>query len=504
MLLGLALRLWEAARTYLNPDEILYFFLALPNSFRELFLAGLITDHPPLLFFLVHPVAVATSSETALRLIPVLAGTIFPWVVYRWLSKVWNAGAGLGALIILTLSPNLIALSAQMRGYTLELLAAALALWSLEVALEDSSLPAMILFDVSLWLAILSEYSAAWFAGAVAIYFLLRARDGRVAPRLWAVWAAGQLAALAIYGALYASVVRPRLAMRKEAIDPWLTGAFPGAHQNLLWFSLEGTFKQFAYASSSIAVGVGAAFLFVAALVVLWIGRSPVERKRTRILATLLVVPFLLACAGGLLKVHPYGRSRHTVILSLFVAAGVGIALDRILRSRPWTAGFAALALGVVWIVAAEPDQNNIAQSRHHLASVVAAIDYLKSSIPLGSLVLVDKETARILQFYLPGRQELPQKDLLNSLLTPEGPPLGEYRLIWRRGDFGTVDHFLEDLASTRKEFGLSQDTPLWVIDGGWDIGIDRRLRMRFPGVSLPAYRDFDRALIVFQTPPGI
>jgi hypothetical protein len=311
----------------------------------------------------------------------------------------------------------------------------------------------------------------------------------------------GQVSALALYAALYWTLIRPYLATQHGAINRYLSSGFPAAHQNLLVFGARATLKQFAYAFSSVILGPVAACLFVAALIILWKGRSPGEQTRNRTFAILLVVPFFLACAGALLKIHPYGRSRHTVILCLFAAAGVSIPLERIFRSRPWIAGCAALTLASVWTVAATPDPHNIPPSRDRRASMAAAIDYLKGSIPPGSLVLADEETAMYLRFYLPDKQEL---RLQTDFDRPEGPPVGSFRVIWRRWDFGEVDDFLEDLASVRSEFGLNRDAPVWIVDGGFEVGIDARLRRRFPAVSLPALHDFDGALTVFQTPPGI
>jgi 4-amino-4-deoxy-L-arabinose transferase-like glycosyltransferase len=498
MILGLVLRLIQAARCYLNPDELQYFFLALSDNFNELYLSGLRTDHPPLLFLLLHPIASVTSSELALRLIPVLAGTIFPWVVYRWLATLWSAGAGLAALFILTLSPNLIQLSAQVRGYTLELLFAALALLFLDTPMRNRLL-AMILFVVSLNAAVLSEYSAAYFAGAVGIYFLLRVRELKASPRIILIWALGQLTALALYGFLYWTLIKPRLAVKRGTIDGFLSGAFPSPHENLLLFSSRGMLKQFAYTFSSVSLGVGAAILFGAVLVILWKGGSPPERTRNRQFATLLVLPFLLACVGALLRLHPYARSRHTVILSLFVVTGVSIALERMFRLLPWTAGFTALFFALVWMMAADHDQNNIAPDRDRRTSMIAAVRYLRS-IPPGSFVLANEETNRYLRFYMSGRQDmLRNKDVDN----PEGPPIGSLHVTYRSWAFGEVDDFLRDLASVRSTFGLNKGTSIWVLDGGFDTGLDVRLRKAFPGVYLPAYRNFG-AMTVFRTPPGI
>jgi hypothetical protein len=479
--------------------------LSVPGSFKALYLSSLHTDHPPLLFFLLHPVVTVTSSEFVLRLIPVLAGGLFPWVAYRWLSGIWNTAAGLTAECILALSPNLISLSAQVRGYTLELLFAALALLFLDTAIRDGSLRAMIAFDIALLLMILSEYSAVWFAAAVAIYFFLRSHQRRLPLRLVGAWAVGQLAALGLCAALFWTLIKPRFEYRHGAIEGYLTGRFPAPHQNLLVFSALGTVKQFAYTFSSPVLGIGAAVLFLICLVLLAKGRNEESRAQDRALAALLVTPFFLACVGAVLRVQPYGRSRHSVILALFVAAGVSIGVERPVRLRlpaaRWGACAAAFAVASVWLFAAAPDFDNIPDYRHHKDSMAAAIRYIQSSVPPGSLVLADQETTRSLRFYWSSGQQLRRLAILDE---PDGPPIGSLRVVYRRWDFGSVDDFLGDLASVRSEFGLSRNAPVWVVDGGFNAGIVAGLHDRFPGVTLPSLHDFDGAIAVFQTPPGI
>ena len=500
VLVGLLLRLREAAQTFLNPDEAQYFYLSLPNSLKQLYPATLSTHHPPLLFFILHPVIAISSSEIALRLFPVLAGSAVGWVAYRWLTRIWNEGAGLAALIILTFSPNLISLSAQARGYSLEMLFAALAILSLVAALDTQSVRGIIVFSAWLYLAILAEYSAAWFAGAAAIYFLLRARESRVSRRMLLVWAAGQAGALCIYATLYRTSIRPLLAESLHlTTHGFLVGGFPQVHSNLLVFAASATVKQFAYAFSSTPLGVLAAVLFGAGLVLLWKGRSRLEQVRGRSLATLLVAPFVLACTGAILGVHPFGKSRHTAILSLFIAAGVGVALERLLRSRAWIAGFTALALMAAWLTSAEPDPNNIAAARHSRQSMIAAIEHLRSSVPPGSLILTERETIEVLGYYLSGQLS---SQLYKDRERPREMNVGSFRVVSSRG-YGWRDarSFIEDVTEARRDFGLRADEPPWVVDGGWKTDIDAKLTEQDPGLVLPGFRSFDGALTLFQLP---
>jgi hypothetical protein len=502
VIVGFLLRLSQAVRFYLNPDELQYFFLSLPSSFKALYLGSRQTHHPPLLFFLLHWVIGFSSSEIAVRMVPLLAGSLFPWVVYRWVARVWNVGAAFAALLILTFSPNLIALGAQARGYTLGLLFAGLAILFLEIALETGSILHLAAFTGWLYLAILSEYSTAWFAGAAGVYFLIRAREPRVSRRTIALWAPGQAGALSLYVLLYETILRSELnnPLRGRLVEGYLHGAFPTPHQNLFVFAVLGTVKQFAYTFSSAWLGVLALVLFAAGLILLWRGLTPGGQVRSRALAVFLVAPFPLALAGAVLLVHPYGRTRQTVLFSLFIALGVGVAVERIFRSRIWIAALCALVLVPLWHFAAEPDQLDIAGYRHRRESMIAAVDYLRSSLPAGTLIMTDMETGYLLHYYLKSDWE---KDVHWDIGHPADEHFGPFRVTWVRWDLGSADTFAADLASVREHFGLNPGAPVWIVNGGFDIGVPLQPRDR-DAKTLPGFRNFDDAVVVFQTPPGM
>lgn len=497
---GLALRLAEASRTYLNPDEALQLYLSLPRDWYRNFVK---VAHPPLLFFVLHAVQRVSSSELALRAMPVLSGSIFPWVAYRWLTKVRNTGAGFVALLILTFSPNLVSLSAQVRGYVLALLFAALALLLIELAFEAESALRLVLFTACLYLAILSEYSVAWFAGAAGIYVLVRGVESRVSRRFWLVWGLGQAGALLIYAFLYRTAITSPLArgVLHGEVPLYSQGAFPGAHENLLAFACLGTMKQFAYTLSSIPLGVVAAVLFALGLVVLWRDATSGGRLPGRALAIAMPAGFLLGLAAAILKVLPYGRSRHTVIFCLFIVAGVGVGVEALLGKKPWVCVLAAVALVTSWPLIAEPDQNNISEIRHGRVSMLTALSRLHSLLPPDALVLTDMETALLLRYYWCGEQEIQSRTLVNSATEWR---LDGFRTVFGRWDLGGIDRFTGDVATVRRAFGLRPDEALWVVDGGFDVAIAAQLRARYHGQTPPDYHDLNGVFVVFRTPPGI
>ncbi len=493
MVVSFSLRLLESSLTYLNPDEVQYYFLSSPDSWRALFLSSSQqTDHPPLLFLLMHPIVSITSWEPLLRLIPILCAVFFPWVIYRWLAIAWSASAGIAAFLILSLSPNLIALSAQVRGYMPAMLFAALALLFLEQSLKSNSVWKMLLFTLFLYLGILTEYNVAWFAGAVGLYVLLRIREDRRPASFLITWVLGQVGALLIYADLYVNALRPRASITKFAMEDFMSFLLPQPGQNLAAFSVAGFVKQFAYVFSSVGLGFVGAALFLLAIAVLWTGwRSPSGHKNPK-LACLLLCPFVLVTAASIMRFYPYARSRHTVILALFVAIGAGIALAALLETRPKTAMLAALGFGLVWFLTGEADSGNIARKRHYYRSLASGLAYVQSAIPPGSVVLGDLEGESLIAYYLPVVQQLfPQEHV-------EEP----FHLVARRYAFLDTQALLADIAWAREQSHLGPDQPLWIVDAGWDNRAVDLLRTKFPGIILPGLRDFDGAITVFQLPP--
>src|SRR5271170_6420438 len=86
-LLGFLARLWTAHGIFLNPDEALHFRLANQVSLALAYKESLTAAHPPLLIVLLYYWRALGASELWLRLPSVIAGTVFCWMFYKWLTK---------------------------------------------------------------------------------------------------------------------------------------------------------------------------------------------------------------------------------------------------------------------------------------------------------------------------------------------------------------------------------------------------------------------------------
>ncbi len=499
LLIGFLLRLW-AARSFVNPDEAYHVMLASPSDFGALYESAVRSPHPPLFVILLHYIRLVTESDLGIRLIPILAGCAFPWVIYRWIAKGWSRHAGLAALAILTLAPKLIQLSVEARAYTLVLLLMSLALYLMDGAIERSSPLRMTGFILALAVAVLTDYSAAFFVVASGTYFLLRIRERSVTQDVRIVWELGQVGVVILYAVLWVTQIHPigQIAATRSDVQGWLRTAYPAPGQNAIVFVVLNTARQFAFLLPLLVPAVAAILLFLTALYLLWRRSSPKAIWRCRATVALLVIPFAAACTASFLYLFPYGRSRHTIFLALFIATGVGIALDRI--GRRWIVPLAVLAAVAVpvWHLAAGQYRGEVARVENRREYMHEALRFLKTRIPPGSLILTESECRVELAYYLEKGRRLPE-----VRGTPSEETIGGYRLFSARWNFTSLDDLRQDLRLVRETYGLKPQDRIWIFDGGFQLLLQEPLRALERRGEIGKLYQFGRALLAFQAPAG-
>ena len=173
VLVGFLARLWAASGIFLNPDEALHFRLANQSSLALAYGQSTTAAHPPLLILFLYYWRVLGTSDLWLRLPSVIAGAIFCWVFFKWLTRVTDRlTAFIGLLFVSFLLP-IIMLAAEVRQYALLLAFAVSALYFLGRAFAENSARLMVASTLCLYFAMLTHYSAFLFAAALGIYALL-------------------------------------------------------------------------------------------------------------------------------------------------------------------------------------------------------------------------------------------------------------------------------------------------------------------------------------------
>jgi hypothetical protein len=538
--LGLVVRAMTAATGYLYPDEALHYLLANQPSVIMAYKASLTTAHPPLFILLLYLSSFLGESEFILRLPSLVSGTAFLWVAFKWLGNVFGQITGLVGVILLTFSPPMISLSAEVRGYSTFLLFMASALYFIDRAFEEKSPRMVVFFSLFLYLAILTEYSALWFTISIGIYALMRILRQQPPPKVVGAWVGFQVGALVIYACLYVTSISKLQgsALEQDALGHWLTSSyFHSSQDNLLLFSLNGTVEVFQYLSTAwiwrplaqSAVGIAMFLLFLAGLALLLIkGVLPARNKPNSLeLGIFLLLPFVIGCGAAIAGTYPYGGTRHTVFLALPAAAGVSFLLAELVGKKLWPALLVAVLVMVGWNMNATRFWQHI-QARHQSRILVESeVNHIRQSISPGSLIFVDDHTRLVLLYYLGKNQKvhfdgqrfvnhqtkisLTRAESLGKSVTirVDEPgedflefPHGGYRIISSRLWRFQVDSFGADLRRMGQAYGLDPRELVWVVEVR-GVNLYRELTRRFPESYLPD-AIFGNILVVFQVPTGL
>jgi hypothetical protein len=452
-----------------------------PLSFADWYRAATQVAHPPLFVWLLHGVLRLGDSPPMVRSIGVTAGSVFPMIMMRWVRGFAGTAAATCTLLILSFSPMLIDLSAEVRAYTLALFFVAVCLNLLEPAL-DGSVASMIWFHIFLFLAIMTELTVFWFLLAYSIYSVAVLAGNRARLRIWVTWGIGQGLALGLYVFLYFTIIVPwRDAARDSTVTGWLRSAFPQPGQNILAFALAGTFGQFEYLLGSKLAALLALIVFPIGLFLLW--------KRGGWRAILITVPFAACAAGAILHLFPYGATRHTALLGLFAATGMATALTSLVKDKIIPVLAAALVLIPLWRFTAEHDPLSIGEDRHLESQMLGAVDFLRHDVPPGSMIVTDSGTAYMLVYYFHAVGDLPTFPFHTSPYHVRR--LERQQIIASREFSFESDEQLHSVLSTvRRDFHW--EGPIWVAAGGFSIQITN------PAGSA---QSFQNAVAIFEVP---
>jgi hypothetical protein len=503
--IGFLLRARAASGTFLNPDETLHFSLANQTSFLSAYHASLTLAHPPLLVLLLYFWRTLGTSEFVLRLPSVIAGTAFCWVFYKWLKGLLGRAPGLIGAIFMALLPPIVALTSEVRQYSLLLLFISCAALLLERALAKNSAWIMFCSFVCLWLAMLSHYSALLFAAAYGAYSALRFVRQHPAPRVIAAWIAGQLGILALFLFL-CRVQLSKLkdsALAEQAISEWLRRSYFHAGQdNLLAFVFGRSFAVFQFIFGQLVVGDIAALLFVAGVAFLIRAKQQTDRPRpsSREVAFFLVFPFALNCALAVAGKYPYGGTRHCVFLAIFAIAGISFFLDVISRRRPsFAVALTVLILTVCYVFGFhhQPYMTRQDQSRRQMDH---AMGFIRGQVPSGDPIFVDYQANLMLSHYLCGQRP--------PVIGNSGFQMfqcGGHQIISAppRMWMFTSESFPKYWDELVAKYRLHPGSGVWVVQAGWGAAIAPDLQRKRGDLAPLESESFGRNISVFKLSVG-
>ncbi len=507
---GTLARLLAAIPGYLNPDEILHVMVSSGSSFADTYqrTTGIGNPHPPLYYLVLYGWQLLGRGELWLRLPTVLASGGMLWFAFQWLRLACGRAAALAGLIMLAFAPEMIRLGAQVREYGLLLFLVAAALYLLERGLRRRSAIDLLLYGGMLCLAAATHYSAFWLALGLAVYGLVRLVRERMPVRVTFSWFAGQ-ACVAGLGAAFVLTHITRLVSTRlgEVKFGYLADFyFRAGENNLFWFPIERAASLFQYLFSSPVVGVLMLVLFGAGLILLASGVSDrngiVARKRATIL--LFVLPLIAGCVAAFAGVYPFGGSRHSLYLVLFVVGGIAVSMAWSARGKLLVLLAAAVVLVPVWNLWFQPPSQYIAPKNQRRELMSEAMDYIRELVPPGGMVFMDYQTEVMLRHYLCGLRDKPRRAPDDSVFVVT--PCHDLRMV--RPAKSRVNWNLEArqfggmFREVWRELGLAMGDTVTVVDMGWGWNLAPALDWLYKA-DYPNLRRFGDVLSVFQVVVG-
>ena len=506
--LGFGLRLANAAHRFLNADEVLHYLLTLHGGLGRTYQASLAVNHPPLLILALHYWGRLGHSEFFLRLPSVLAGTVFCWIMVCWLRRVRGDASAPISLALFSLAPPLVLISAEIRQYAFLLVFSAAALYFLDRSIEEHSPVAALLSGLTLSLALLSHFAALIIALTFGIYALLRfASHGFERPVFFA-WVAGQSCALGVVVFLFAynwPAIKARNAPQAVAASYLRRSVFWPGEESPWTFVGRNTIRVFHYFFDQGAVGALALVVFLCGIVLL-VRAQPAVRTRqpsSRQLAILFGLPFVVNPITGLLRLYPYGGSRHDVYLAIFAMPAMAVALAEWRPRWKWWKSLAlAVALTVCYLFPHPQDEyirwRN--QNRRLMTGAVAAL----RALPRNSTIFTDDQGGLLLSYYLCHSRVVQIEQRPYQPFLEAG--CGDYRVISLDPNLWIfkTETFPDTLRRAQRAYGLPPGSPLWLFQAGWYVDQEGALLRELSDYGCMPSRDFGKNMFFCRlTLPG-
>jgi hypothetical protein len=384
-----------------------------------------------------------------------------------WLRRFVAPFVAWSAALVVAVSPNLVILAPQLRGYTMAMFFMVLALYLLDLAFERKSAVLMIGHIVSLMLAALSAFPVAFVILGIGMYALWRFVEWKDVRPLLPVWALGQVACAGLYVWLYFWIVKPmaaETALNASMRANYLKGGFLVEGQSVWMFLAKAIPKQLVYVMSSVPAGWVATLLMLLGIVYLL-------RKEPARLA-LLVGSFLIVLAA-LAGVHPMSATRHTSVIGLIGLVAVAAGHQFLHTLMPRASWLVPVTLIGLSFVTYRHDPQNVSMEIWDKPRWQRALDGFHRAVKPNDVVLADFEAGLMVTKDDELRAAVAKVPRMESLSERNG--LVVYSLLWDWNRY--LDHVdvLRDRIHTLRE--RYPDRRIWVLDAGFDVWVLRKLK---------------------------
>jgi hypothetical protein len=479
MALAILVRLPDFFGWWPNPDEGIYYGVVTRTGFATAWAEAWGTAHPPLYFLVLRGVGWLSTDFAALRSVAFASACIAVYVFVLVGREIGGPGAkgqltGLVAGLLLALSPRAVVLSQVMRPYMMLVLLLASSLLLLLRYLRAPSTRLLLAHSSCALLAALLHYSAVFglaVTGALVLFDgIQRGRRRSAWRRLTAAQAVPALALVTLYFVHLRGVAAGPLGA--HALDGWLAPYMIAGPLDA-WFAFVGFHSML----------VGNAWAAPAALFTVGTMAYAVWRRSWSPIFVMTATGFALGGAGAVVQVYPFGPTRHTAWLLVFVIPAVAWTLGELMMSGRVVITRVA-PLVVLGLVGAkmlgpflDPEDRPREISEHVLleAAVVAMADVLDPQTE-PPVVLMSTETYELLTPLYAVERLSAERSRDGELLrfrwgARDVIVLPSRDFVSRPEELLQVNHLYTAARFAEIEFGVTMPRggdPVLVLSGGW------------------------------------
>jgi hypothetical protein len=408
--LGALLRAYHLGSKPLWFDESVVFWISqrtLPDLIAH---NALENSAPPLFALLTSLVSRLSTTETALRFIPWLAGTLTVPTMYVFARRYLSEGAALVSALLIAVAPTQIQYSQQVREYSLSVLVGLLILGGVSVLLENNTWKVAGCLAFVAVVGIFTQYGLGLVVLAANILFLsqLARVKGESRRDLLIKWTVIQLIAVVSALAVYFLGLDQQMQPGGFASNGHLSSAYwagaslrsavefvYGGARDLIAFTFPGyVFTLMLYSGTLILVAVHL--------------RSPY--------ASVITIPFVVVVAAALLRLYPLVGGRQDIFLTPLIFMVAATTIDYLLqidRRRLLVGLFLAL---MVW--RSLPSLSSYFRSDGE-DGVGRLVERLATMAAPGDPVYVCLGGDPTVRYYFSERYPMPQNPLIEGIRGP-------------------------------------------------------------------------------------
>ena len=312
---GVFMRIWGLWNYAFNPDEVMLSFVADANSFSSLWEGIKGQTNAPLMYVVLHLLIMLSKNEMLLRCISLIPGAGLIFIFYLLGKKVSGTVSGITMAFLCAFGYGAVQMSQVVRPYSLLLLFLSGALYFFVSRLEKPKKKYLFGYSLCMLLAIATHYPAVMFFAAIGCVWLLRSIIEKKPPAEYRSLIMAHLPPLALFCILYSFHISYHLGgggvygtIKETYLAPLFPQTFLGFMNNIRDFF--GYLFLPPYATLS-------AVLSLLGIIALW-------NTSRRVLAATIVLTFAITIIFTIIKLFPFGGSRHSIYLFPMVCLLVG------------------------------------------------------------------------------------------------------------------------------------------------------------------------------------